>query len=178
MDRRTTHWVLVPALLLCSPVTGLSQDQDTSDTAKQTVAILEIAGATSTSLRGERSSFGPNIAVEITPIENWLELEMGVTPLFRPHHSAEWNTDLLFKKPWDVSRQFEFMVGLGPEWVHTKEPGANKNSIAGEAVIDLMFWPGQKRRFGMFIEPRYDYNFARGHEQSFGITAGLLIALR
>jgi hypothetical protein len=167
-------------MLLWRSVTALGKDTSDADkdAGKEAIAILEIAGASSTSLKGEGSSFGPNIAVEITPIKRWLELEMGVTPLFRRHHSAEWNTDLLFKKPWDVSKQFEFMVGFGQEWVHTKEPGAKRNSIGGEAVIDLMFWPGQKRRFGMFIEPSYAYNFARGHEQSFGITAGLLIAIR
>jgi hypothetical protein len=30
-------------------------------------------------VKGGGSSFGPNVAVEITPIENWLELEVGVT---------------------------------------------------------------------------------------------------
>ena len=33
-------------------------------------------------LKDGGSSSGPNIAAEVTPIENWLELEAGVTPLF------------------------------------------------------------------------------------------------
>jgi hypothetical protein len=61
--------------------------------------------------------------------------------------------------------------------VHSREPGGQRNSIAGEAALDLMYWPGTKRRFGAFFEPSYDYNFGRGHERSVGITAGLLIAL-
>jgi hypothetical protein len=174
--RSTVHRVLLTSLFCCSVAT-FAQTAD-SDKNKEALAILELAGATSTSLTGGGSSFGPNVAVEITPIEKWLELEIGVTPFFRRHHSAEWNTDVLFKKPWDLSRQFEFMAGFGPEWVHSREPGVKRNSIAGEAVLDLMYWPGSKRRFGAFIEPSYDYNFARGHERSFGITAGLLIAIR
>jgi hypothetical protein len=69
------------------------------------------------------------------------------------------------------------MLGAGPEWVHTREPGARVNSLAAEVVADFMFWPGKGHRFGWFIEPGYDYNFARGHERSFGISAGLLIAI-
>jgi hypothetical protein len=142
------------------------------------LAIIEVGGAMSTSITDTGSTFGPNLAVEITPIENWLELEMGITPLFRRHHAAEWNTDLLFKKPWTLSKQVEFMAGVGPEWIHTRESGVTRNSIAAEAAADFMFWPGAKRRFGFFVEPAYEYSFARGHEQSFGITAGLLIAIR
>lgn len=167
----------LPALLFGCSVAAFGQTPDI-DKDNEAVAILEIAGATSSSVTGGGSSFGPSLAVEVTPIENWLELEFGVTPFFRRHHSAEWNTDLLFKKPWTLSKRFEFMAGIGPEWVCSGEHGAKRNSIAGEAVLDLMYWPGPRRRFGAFIEPSYDYNFARGHEQSFGVTAGLLIAIR
>ena len=52
----------------------------------------------------------------MTPIENWLELEFGVTPTFS-HHSTEWDTDVLFKKPWTLSKKVEFMFGVGPEWI-------------------------------------------------------------
>jgi hypothetical protein len=31
-------------------------------------------------------------------------------------NSAEWSVDLLFKKPWTLSKKAEFMVGIGPEW--------------------------------------------------------------
>ena len=49
-----------------------------------------------------------------TPIENWLELEAGVLP-FYSRNSTEWDTDLLFKKPWTLSPTAEFMFGIGPE---------------------------------------------------------------
>src|ERR1700722_15463939 len=50
------------------------------------------------------------------------------------------------------------------------------NSIAGEVAGDFMFWPAHKHRFGWFLEPAYDYSFARGHHQSFGLGGGLLFA--
>src|SRR5262245_61499199 len=34
-------------------------------------------------------------------------------------NSPEWNVDLLFKKPWTLSKKAEFTLGAGPEWVHT-----------------------------------------------------------
>jgi hypothetical protein len=70
------------------------------------------------------------------------------------------------------------MFGAGPEWIHTRKLGITTNSISAEVALDFMFWPGMKRRLGWYLEPAYDYNFARGHEQSVGISGGLLIAIR
>ena len=134
--------------------------------------MLEFGAAGSWDVQGNGSSFGPAIAIEVTPIENWLELEAGVTPLFG-HGTTEWDTDLLFKKPWTFSRKVEFMAGVGPEWVHTRQ----SNSISGEVALDFMFWPSAKHRFGWYLEPAFDHNFGRGHEQSAGISGGLLIAI-
>jgi hypothetical protein len=42
--------------------------------------------------------------------------------------------------------------------------------------------PGLRRmlapRFGWYLEPAYDYSFAGGHQQSIGLSAGLLIGIR
>jgi len=142
---------------------------------KDPAAIVELGGAASWNVKGG-SSFGPTVAVEVTPIEKWLELEGGVTPLFT-RHSTEWDTDLLFKKPWTLSKKVEFMIGVGPEWTHTRQSGITTNALAGEAVLDFMFWPSAKHKFGWYLEPGYDYSFGRGHEKSLGISGGLLIAI-
>jgi hypothetical protein len=144
---------------------------------KDPAAILEIGAATSWTLTGGAATFAPNFAVEITPIENWLELEAGVSP-FYTRNAAEWDTDLLFKKPWTISRTAEFMLGVGPQWTYLKQNGRTSNSIAGEVAGDFMFWPSGKHRFGWFLEPAYDYSFARGHQQSIGMSGGLLIGIR
>jgi hypothetical protein len=143
---------------------------------KEPIAVVELGGAAERTIQDGTSSFGPTVAVEITPIENWLELEAGVTPLFAGH-STEWGTDLLFKKPWTLSKKAEFMLGVGPEWVHSTKYGITTNSISGEVVLDFMFWPSKKHRFGWYLEPGYEYNFGRGHEQSLGMSGGLLIAI-
>jgi hypothetical protein len=155
-----------PLLLAASLLPDNAQAKD-----KEPTAIVELGGA------GEwdspaSSSFGPSAAVEFTPIKEWLEIEAGVAPMFN-HGRAEWNTDLLFKKPFTLSDKVEFMIGVGPQW--TFAPGESK--IAGEFALDFMFWPTPDRKFGWFVEPAYTYSFSRGHDQSLGMTVGLLIPI-
>ncbi len=165
--------VLVDAQICQSRPPGPRQEA-TED--KDPAAIIELGAATSWNVTGGAATFAPNLAVETTPIENWLEIEVGVSP-FYTRNATEWDTDLLFKKPWAISKKAEFMLGVGPEWVHLKQNGRATNSIAGEVAGDFMFWPTGKHRFGWFLEPAYDYSFARGHQQSIGISGGLLIAI-
>ena len=144
--------------------------------SEKEAAVLEIGPAASWSLTEGQSAFGPTVAVEATPIENWLELEAGVTPLFR-RHSTEWSVDLLFKKPWTLSDKNEFMIGVGPEWIHANAFGVKQDSVAAEVAPDFMFWFSRKHRFGWYLEPSYEYKFGPGHEHSLGINGGLLIAI-
>src|ERR1022692_4567027 len=106
MHKRTStkRWVM----LFILPQTRFDHDP---------AAIVEIGAAAGQSLTGGGVNFGPDVAVEVTPIDNWLEIEAGVTPLFG-HHSTEWDADLLIKKPWTLSDKAEFMAGVGPEWIH------------------------------------------------------------
>jgi len=129
---------LVGSLLLCAGNVAAQSVE------KEHVAVLELGGAAFWNVKDGSSSFGPSVAVEVTPIENWLELEVGTTALFR-RHSTEWGTDLVFKKPWDLSPKVEFMLGLGPEWVHAKQYGVTTNSISIQAVADFMFRHSAKR---------------------------------
>jgi hypothetical protein len=139
-------------------------------------AILEVGAATNWNFNGGAATFAPNLAAECTPIENWLELEAGVSPFFT-RNSTEWDTDFLFKKPWTLSRKAEFMLGVGPQWSHVKQNGKVANNFAGELAGDFMFWPTGRHHLGWYLEPAYDYSFAGGHQQSIGMSAGLLIGL-
>ncbi|MGA2652855.1 MAG: hypothetical protein ABSF28_20140 [Terracidiphilus sp.] len=139
-------------------------------------AIIEIGGAGEGALTHGTPSHGPNVAVEITPIKEKLEIEAGVAPFFS-RGQTEWDTDLIFKKPYTVSKTTEFMFGAGPEWAHTTKGGKSSNSIGGEATLDFMFWPWSKRRFGWYLEPAYGYDFGSGHDQSASVTVALLIAI-
>jgi hypothetical protein len=162
--------VMLAFLFLCAGNICAQSDE------REPAAVVELGGAANWSITEGGSSFGPTVAIEVTPIENWLELEMGVTPLFT-RHSTEWDIDLLFKKPWTLSKKAEFMFGIGPQWSHVTKYGNTTKSISGEAVLDFMFWPSKKHRFGWYLEPGFDYSFAQGHEKSVGVSGGLLIAI-
>jgi hypothetical protein len=49
------------------PLGATAEDKDPK-------AIFEVGAATSWNLSGGAATFAPNLAAEITPIENWLEL--------------------------------------------------------------------------------------------------------
>ena len=172
MGTRILAAVSVALVLHSGGACGQSPDKE-----PEPAAIVELGGAGGWSASSAASSFGPTVAVEVTPIEKWLELEAGITSLFA-RHSNEWDADLLFKKPWSLSKKVEFMFGVGPEWVRARQNGLTTNSVAAEAVLDFMFWPSAKRRFGWYLEPGYEYNFGRGHEKSVGMSFGLLIAIQ
>jgi hypothetical protein len=169
-------------LFLISPVFGQTfskvsgGDPQKTVQDKDPVAIVELGAVTSWNLRGGAATFAPNLAAEVTPIENWLEIEAGVSR-FHTHELTEWDTDLLFKKPWTISRKAEFMAGVGPELVHLRQNGKVINSFSGEIAGDFMFWPTGNHRFGWFLEPAYNYSFAGGHQHSIGMSAGLLIGI-
>lgn len=166
---RTKFAVFVCLALSCQIAVAQSNEKDPA-------AIVELGAATSWNVKGGAATFAPDFAVEVTPIENWLELELGTSPFFTKS-STEWDTDLLFKKPWTLSKKVEFMAGVGPEWVHIKQNGVVTNSVAGEVAGDFMFWPAKKHRFGWYLEPAFDHGFGRGHENSIGASGGLLIAI-
>jgi len=169
-------------LLLCLRTFGqISVDKPSGNRQQagedyENVVNLEIGAAANWNIKGGAATFAPNLAAETTLIERWVELEAGVSPFFT-RKSTEWDTDLLFKKPWTLSRKAEFMLGIGPQWTCLKQNGKTANSIAGEVAGDFMFWPIGKHRFGWFLEPAYGYSFAGGHQQSLGISGGLLIGI-
>jgi hypothetical protein len=144
---------------------------------KEPLAIFELGAAREWGLNSGSSSFGPTAAVEFTPIKNWLEIETGVQTLFN-HRQTEWDTDFVFKKPFNLSPTVEFEPGIGPVWIRTVGGGRTTDAVAAEVVADFMFWPTPDRKLGWFLEPSYTYSFGRGHEQSFGVSTGLLIPIQ
>ena len=170
LKRRTRPGPAVPGLA-CTLVFVLAV-QDA--TASEHAAVLELGASVESELPVSGAHVGPSLAVETTPIEDWLELEFGVAAS-KSHHATEWETDLLFKKPYTWSSTVEFMAGLGPTWTHTTEPSAPTNTVGAEFALDFMFWPRQK--WGWFLEPAYGVAFAHGHSRSVGLTFGILLGI-
>jgi hypothetical protein len=120
----------------------------------------------------EGLNHGGTVGLEFTPIARWLEIEIGVSAV---NHAdgTEIPLDVLFKKPWDLSRGVEVMAGVGPELIHATGPSSG--TFWGlSAVLDLMFWP--TKRVGWYLEPGYELTFRRGTNASgIAVAAGLLI---
>src|ERR1700753_2684237 len=114
--KRSTFALLGACLSLClhlslsgqpPPETSLSHLPALDDDPR---VILEVGAASSWTTSGGAATFAPSLAAETTPIENWLELEAGLTPVYT-RKSQEWDADFLFKKPWTLTPKAEFMIG-------------------------------------------------------------------
>lgn len=159
-------------VLLFATKTLAQKVQADSTPDKEGVAIAEFGGVYSKDIHG-KSSFGYGVAVETTPIENWLELELGASSTYGVR-LKETDIDFLFKKPWTFSPRLEFMFGLGAAWNHATDEGITANSWGGEAALDFMYWPFKKHQFGFYFEPGYEHNF-KGSDQSVEMSGGLLV---
>ena len=168
---RCTAMVGLAAALLLPAGTAQAEDKD-----KEPV-LLELGGSGEWGLRDGGASFGPTAALDIPVIKDWLEIEAGVTPLLS-NNRTEWDTGVLFKKPYALSDSVEFEIGVGAAWLHTTSGGRAADSIGAEAALEFQIWPWPDRRLGWYVEPSYGYDFGRGHEQSLGLTMGLLIPIR
>jgi hypothetical protein len=138
-------------------------------------AVVEVGAAGDWGLTGGPASFGGTLAVEVTPIEHWLELEAGITGLAW-NGRRELSTDLVFKKPFQLSPTVEFMTGLGPElsWDFTKP--THPRSLAAEFVVDFMFWVTQN--VGWYAEPSYSLTGLHPtSNRAVGLTAGLIVGV-
>jgi hypothetical protein len=108
------------------------------------VAILEV-GATGEREITERSShFGPAIGIEVSPIENWLEIEFSAVATAQG--IGNWNFLLKSRLGCPV---WEIMPGLGLTWSHTTQPGEPASSWGAEAVLDLFLVAIAERETGL-----------------------------
>jgi hypothetical protein len=157
------------AALALSAVAAFAADEEHS-------IVLEIGGAGDWGFHGG-AAYGPDIGLEFTVIKGVLEVATGVTPLISKGN-AEIGTDLIFKKPFELSKQLEMLIGAGPEWIYRSGGESQRNSVAAVVVADFVYSQSPESAVAIFVEPAYSYDFGRGHEEAFSITAGLHIAVK
>ena len=171
---RTYGRYLVAAICVSLSVKVNAQDSGLRGTTveREDHWIVFELGAASEWTRDEGVHNGGTLAFEVTPVEHWLELEAGATAI-TSENVIETAFDVLFKKPWQPSSKFEFMIGVGPEIVHA----ANRDGgtfWGAEAVLDFMFWP--KKNLGWYVEPGYEAVWRGGkRQQGIGWAIGVLI---
>jgi hypothetical protein len=132
MGRGFQRALLIAAGLSLAPINTVSAKDD--DTEHK--FILEFGTAGEWPLTNEPGNFGGTLAVEVEPIRNWLELEFGLTTLNTTGHS-DLSGDLLFKKPFDISPGFEFMIGAGPEISQTLNGPNRGTTVSAEFALDF-----------------------------------------
>jgi hypothetical protein len=159
--------VLAPLILSVTPVHA---DEGESP------LVFEMGGAAGWGLQQGNSSAGPEVAIEYTVIEHMLEIEVAVSPQFSGG-KTEFDTDLIFKKPFDLSDRLEFLIGAGLEWGHGVSGQKPADSIAGEAIAEFVYFPWTDHKVGIFLEQTYSYDFGKEHEQTLGLAAGLHIGI-
>jgi hypothetical protein len=136
---------------------------------KEPIAVLELGGAGAWNMHGE-FGLGPSAALEFEPIKDSLVIEAGLAPLFDRSGHADWDFDLLFRRPFDLSKKVEFEPGIGPTWNGAGQVGA-------QVSFEFMIWTSEAREFGWFIDPSYSVSFAAGHQQALGLSLGLLFPI-
>ncbi|MGO9993348.1 MAG: hypothetical protein ACLPTF_12655 [Steroidobacteraceae bacterium] len=168
--RFVTAAIALCGLLPLASVHAIAEDSEEKDH----VAVLEF-GATGEREISERTShLGPTVGIEIEPMENWLEVELGAST-YRSQGATNWEFELPFKKPFRLSSTIEVMPGLGPTWAHTTQPGVRSSVWGAEAVIDFFFW--RSKRLGWYLEPSYGVALGNGDKKSVALTAGIFFAV-
>jgi hypothetical protein len=166
--RRLGVQIAVCAWISLWPHTGAAQNR--ADIEDDHAWVIEAGAAGERGIPNGVSNFGATVALETTPIEEWLELEFGVTAL-ATSRQTELSGDLVFKKPFRLSATTEFMIGLGP-FVARTQSGPQRGTAHGiEAVLDFMFWRSNDR--GWYLEPGWSRNAGSG-ERSVSLNGGLL----
>ena len=114
------------------------------------------------------------LGVELAAIEDRLAIESAWRCRDK-RGGAEWETEMILKKPFQLSPKMEFMLGAGPTWTRTSDSGERGSSFGATLALDFMVWPSD--RFGRFFGPSCGYAFDSGHDHSLEFLVGLLIRL-
>jgi hypothetical protein len=170
---RRLRWLAV-AFGLCTATTAGAQAEEGEGGATEHTIVVGVGGAAELELRDGSLHPGANVMLEWDAVENWLELEFEASVL--AGEGVEMPIGLLAKKPFHLTRWAEVMVGIGPEVAIVLSPKAGNESgpfYGGQVAVDFMFWPS--KRFGLWLEPAYDFVFRDGVSQGIGSTGGLLV---
>lgn len=114
---------------------------------------------------------GGTIFLELAPIEDVLELEVGASAL-AAEGGLNASLDLLFKKPFKLCGRTELMVGLGPELAWYRSTTKDGAFFGAQVAVDLMFWP--THHAGIWVQPSYELLARKGIEHSMATSAGVL----
>lgn len=170
MMRRTLKqqpWIAL-FILACISLPALGED----GAGEHDGSVFKVGPALERNLRSKSTSYGAAIAIERTIVEDRLELELGLTRL--DTNGRELGFDVIFKKPFRLSKQAEFMVGAGPQATRHFSNMERGTTFAVEVVADFMYWLSED--VGWYAESSYGFGLGKAKgEHTVGASAGLLL---
>jgi hypothetical protein len=156
-------------VIASSTLCGAAAADDADD--REHVVVVGVGGASELEVTGGSVHVGANVMVEWEAVENWLELEVGVSALATAS-GVDVPVDVLFKKPFRLTPVVELMVGAGPEMIWVGDE--RRAHFGAEVALDIMFWPWN-RRVGLWVEPECDLIANGGVSPGIGATGGVLL---
>jgi hypothetical protein len=136
--------------------------------------ILLVGPAVEKNIADGSKAYGTSLAFEFTAIEHQLEIEVG-TQYLSTSNPKELGAQIIFKKPFELAKDIELDVGLGPAiWRKTSSP-SNSLQSGVAFVADFMFWTTKK--VGWYLSPTYTYGISSGADRVIGLSAGLLFSM-
>src|SRR5258708_11477045 len=114
MTVKTIHAAMV--VIVLAACSGRAFGGEEPEAAEHRNLVFEFAPAAEWGLGDDgKTKFGPSFALAVTPIEHQLEIEFGLTPMF-DHGKADCEGEIVFKKPFEFSKNLELLFGLAPQW--------------------------------------------------------------
>jgi hypothetical protein len=144
------------ATVICC--TGHAFDQEHA--AADHSLVLKIGPALERGLEGKSTIAGAAVAMEVTAIEDWLAVELGATRLSGNGRRAN-SVELLFKKPFQLSRTAEVMIGLGPQVGRAFSGGVSAKSKSVQFVVDFMFPDYPRGSASELVGPAHSHRVVR-----------------
>jgi hypothetical protein len=134
--------------------------------------IFGVGGLGALDLGAKTWSGGGRAFFEMEAIEDWLNIEAGIS-VSKVNIGGELAYDLLLKKPFPLRPNVELLVGLGPEIVQTFGVATGLSYYGVEGVLDFVFWP--TKNFGVWVAPTWDVVVRDRATLTASTTAGALL---
>jgi hypothetical protein len=147
---------------------AFAQDEDGDHSV-----VWMLGGAIDQNVSESRTNLGPTVSAEFNVIDDWLEVEVG-TQFLTTKSPHELGGQVIFKKPFQLSPDVEFMVGAGPT-IDRPTSGYQGNQYGVALAMDLMVWT--TKDLGWFVSPEYNYGVGISKDRSIGLSVGLIFGM-
>ncbi len=160
-------------VLLTAPSLVHAQERDDDDAAEtnEPPTQLEIGPEIEVPLHTDHPGFGGSVSLQLTPIPDWLEFEIGLGAL-ASSGSGELEAEFLFEKPFEISPTTEFMIEAGPSLSRSTELDEAGTFLNIQAETGFFIWPSKS--MGWYASVGWSDTPKNG-AQSLSADAGILI---